>query len=159
MFSCIIYISNEYFDILLIKLLFIFILRNILNKVTAITQKIGLQFLFQKIILFEKNLLPPPTIYVKNIKKTIIEIPIINTILFTFILLHNSIIYIFIYAIKKYNVIHIIITDEKKEFSTKNYIHNKAKIKPSLSLINFFDLNLLLFYSKPYVMDKILNTP
>ena len=57
MFSCIIYISNEYFDILLIKLLFIFILRNILNEVTAITQKIGLQFLFQKSILFAKNLL------------------------------------------------------------------------------------------------------
>ena len=48
-------------------------------------------------------------------EKNIIEIPIINTILFTFILLHSSIIYIFIYAIKKYNVIHIIITDEKKE--------------------------------------------
>lgn len=85
MFSCIIYISNEYFDILLIKLLFIFILRNILNEVTAITQKIGLQFLFQKSILFAKNLLFPPAIYVKTIKKTIIEIPIINTILFTFI--------------------------------------------------------------------------
>lgn len=115
MFSCIIYISNEYFDILLIKLLFIFILRNILNEVTAITQKTGLQFLFQKSILFAKNLLFLPAIYVKTIKKTIIEIPIINTILFTFILLHSSIIYIFIYAIKKYNVIHIIITDEKKE--------------------------------------------
>ena len=47
----------------------------------------------------------------------------------------------------------------KKKNRTKNYIHNKAKIKPSLSLINFFDLNLLLFYLKPYVMDKILNTP
>lgn len=114
MFSCIIYISNEYFDILLIKLLFIFILRNILNEVTAITQKIGCSFYSKKHFICKKFIILPRYIC-KNYQKNIIEIPIINTILFTFILLHSSIIYIFIYAIKKYNVIHIIITDEKKE--------------------------------------------